>query len=417
MNSTGTLWHPQTHMPSAPQRRLVIASGEGAWVTTEDGRRLLDLPAGLWHANIGHGRERLAQVAADQLRTLETYHLFGAHATRPALDLAERLSALVPIEDASIFFTSGGSDSIETACKLARRYWQVVGQPDRTVILSRDGAYHGLHGFGTSLAGLDFNRDGYGSQTLIPEVRRIPRDDLQLTEQLIEEIGAHNIAAVVAEPVVGTGGVFPPEPGYLEGLRDLTARHGILMVADEVITGFGRTGRWFACDRWDIEPDIITMAKGITSGYLPLGAVAFGPHLAEPFFLGEDAPIFRHGLTYSGHATACAVAMANLDVLEEEHLVDQVAELEPVLQAAVKGLSDSALVSEVRSVGLMAGIQLVPELDGDEVVRAVQQDGVLTRLLAGNTLHISPPFVVSAAELQTAVASIGDALSQIERHL
>ena len=415
MNPIGTLWHPQTSMPGAPDRRLVIASGEGAWVTTEDGKRLLDLPAGLWHANVGHGRGRLAEVAARQMSTLETYHLFGAHANRPALELAERLSALVPIDGATIFFTSGGSDSIDTACKLARRYWQAVGEPDRKVILSRDGGYHGLHGYGTSIAGLDFNREGYGTDSLVPDTRRLPRDDLQRTAALIEELGPENVAAVVVEPVIGTGGVFPPPPGYLSGLRELTAAHGILLVADEVITGFGRTGSWFACERWEIEPDILTMAKGITSGYLPLGAVAFSPRLAEPFFVGADAPTFRHGLTYSGHATACAVAMANLDILEEEQLVHRVAELEPVLTRAVAEVATSPLVKDARAVGLMAGIQLDPTVDGDAVVRAVRDDGVLTRLITDNTLHVSPPFVVSEQELQDAMAAVARRLADIER--
>ena len=415
MNPIGTLWHPQTSMPGAPDRRLVIASGEGAWVTTEDGQRLLDLPAGLWHANVGHGRGRLAEVAARQMSTLETYHLFGAHANRPALELAERLSALVPIDGATIFFTSGGSDSIDTACKLARRYWQAVGEPDRKVILSRDGGYHGLHGYGTSIAGLDFNREGYGTDSLVPDTRRLPRDDLQRTAALIEELGPENVAAVVVEPVIGTGGVFPPPPGYLSGLRELTAAHGILRVADEVITGFGRTGSWFACERWEIEPDILTMAKGITSGYLPLGAVAFSPRLAEPFFVGADAPTFRHGLTYSGHATACAVAMANLDILEEEQLVHRVAELEPVLTRAVAEVATSPLVKDARAVGLMAGIQLDPTVDGDAVVRAVRDDGVLTRLITDNTLHVSPPFVVSEQELQDAMAAVARRLADIER--
>ena len=415
MNSIGTLWHPQTSMPSALERRLVITSGEGSWVTTEDGQRLLDLPAGLWHANVGHGRRRLAEAAARQLSTLETYHLFGAHANRPALELADRLSDMVPIESATIFFTSGGSDSIDTACKLARRYWQAVGEPSRKVILSRDGGYHGLHGYGTSIAGLDFNREGYGTESLVPDTRRLPRDDLQRTADLIDEIGPENVAAVVVEPVIGTGGVFPPPPGYLRGLRELTARHGILLVADEVITGFGRTGSWFACERWGIEPDIITMAKGITSGYLPLGAVAFAPRLAEPFFVGADAPTFRHGLTYSGHATACAVAMANLDILEEERLVEGVGELEPVLADAVAGVAASPLVKDARSVGLMAGIQLDPTVDGDALVRAVRDDGVLTRLITDNTVHVSPPFVVTEQELRDALGAVTNRLAELER--
>jgi adenosylmethionine-8-amino-7-oxononanoate aminotransferase len=174
MNKCGPLWHPQTNLSTLDQDRLVINGGEGAWLTAEDGQRLLDLPASLWHANIGHGRARVAQAAAAQMRTLETYHLFGGHAHRPAMQLAERLVAMLPMSEPSIFFTSGGSDSIDTACKLARRYWQQVGRPSKQLILSRTGGYHGLHGYGTSIAGLEFNREGYGTESLIPETARIP---------------------------------------------------------------------------------------------------------------------------------------------------------------------------------------------------------------------------------------------------
>ncbi len=211
--------------------------------------------------------------------------------------------------------------------------------------------------------------------------------------------------------------MFSPTPGYLAELRSLTERYDILLVADEVITGFGRTGAWFACDRWDIEPDMITMAKGLTSGYLPLGAVAISPRIGEPFATGPDAPMFRHGLTYSGHATACAVASVNLDILEEENLVETVRTLEPVLETAVKALDDSPVVHEVRSVGLLAGIQLVPQIDGGAVVRGLRDRGVLTRLITDNTLHVCPPFVVTATELETAIASICDHLATLEGSL
>ncbi|MFD7161443.1 aspartate aminotransferase family protein [Kribbella sp. NPDC059898] len=406
------LWHPQAHMPTTLKERLVIASAQGVWLTTEDGQRLLDLPAGLWYANIGHGRERVAQAAARQLTTLETYHLFGIHANRPALDLAERLRALVPVRDASIIFTSGGSDSIDAACKLARRYWQQLARPTKTIVLSRDGGYHGLHGFGTSIAGLDFNRAGYGTDSLIPETARIPLMDLAGTRAEIERIGPDNIAALVAEPVVGTGGVHPPSDGYLAGLQALCREFGILLIADEVVTGFGRTGEWFAGHRWGIEPDLMTMAKGLTSGYLPLGAVAVSDRVAEPFMAGDDAPIFRHGITYAGHATACAVAMENLDIIEDENLVERVGTLEPVLAAAFGALTASPLVQEVRSVGLMAGVQLLPDVAADDVIRGCRQRGVLTRLLAANTLHVCPPFVITPDEIRFAADVMADALAE-----
>jgi adenosylmethionine-8-amino-7-oxononanoate aminotransferase len=408
------LWHPQAHMPTVATSRCVIASGDGAYVTTEAGQRLLDLPAGLWHANVGHGRQRLADVAARQLATLETYHLFGGLANRPALDLAERVVDLGPVPDAKVFWTSGGSDAVDTACKLARRYWQLAGQPSKRVIVSREGAYHGLHGFGTSIAGLDFNRQGYGAESLVPETARVPRDDLAGTEAVIEHIGPDSIAALFVEPVIGTGGVFAPPPGYLEGLARLCRSYDILLVVDEVITGFGRAGRWFASERWGLRPDMVLMAKGITSGYLPLGGVLVAPRLWEPFFIGEDAPIFRHGLTYSGHATACAVALANLDILAEEELLPRVQELEGVLAAALKPLADSALVREVRAgVGLLAGVQLRPEVPGARVVDACLGRGVLTRLIIDNTLHVSPPFVVTDDDLRHAADVISGALDDV----
>ena len=281
MNEFGPLWHPQTNLSTLDRDRLVITGGEGAWLTTEDGQRLLDLPASLWHANIGHGRTRVAEAAAAQMRTLETYHLFGGHAHRPAMQLAERLVAMLPMSEPSVFFTSGGSDSIDTACKLARRYWQQVGRPSKKLIISRTGGYHGLHGYGTSIAGLDFNREGYGTESLIPETARIPANDLAQATAIIEQIGAEHIAAIVAEPVIGTGGVIPPAEGYLEGLRALARACEIVFVADEVITGFGRLGRWFGSERWGLEPDMITMAKGLTSGYLPLGAVGIAGWLSD----------------------------------------------------------------------------------------------------------------------------------------
>lgn len=400
-------------MPTTVKERIVIASASGAWLTTEDGHRLLDLPAGLWYANIGHGRERIARAAARQISTLETYHLFGIHANRPALELAERLRGLVPVADASFILTSGGSDSIDVACKLARRYWQQVGRISKTVVLSRTGGYHGLHGFGTSIAGLDFNRAGYGTESLIPETARIPLADLAATRAVIERIGPERIAALVAEPVVGTGGVHPPLDGYLTGLQALCREYDVLLVADEVVTGFGRTGEWFASDRWGIEPDLITMAKGITSGYLPLGAVAVSGRVSEPFMSGDDAPIFRQGITYSGHATVCAVALENLDVLEEENLLARVRTLEPVLAAEFGALSASPLVQEVRAIGLMAGVQLLPDVPADEVIRGCRERGVLTRLLAGNTLHVCPPFVITPDELHFAADVMAAALDAV----
>lgn len=408
------LWQPQAHMPTVHDDRLTIVAGEGAQVQTDDGRWLLDATAGLWHANIGHGRARLADAAATQMRRLETYHTFGRIANDQALGLADRVAALGPIPNAKVFWVSGGSDAIDTAAKLARRYWQLQGQTNKRIIISRDGAYHGLHAFGTSLAGLSFNREGYGSESLVPETAQVPANDADALEAQILALGPDRVAAVFAEPIIGTGGVILPAEGYLQRLEAICREHDVLVVLDEVITGFGRIGEMFATQRFGLAPDMVVMAKGITSGYAPLGGVLTAPRVWSPFFDSPDAPIFRHGVTYSGHATACAVAAANLDVLEEEGLVARVAALAPELERAVAPLAQHPLVAEVRSgIGLLAGVQLQPDVSGDELTRLCIADGVLLRVITSNTIQISPPFVVDAGDLERIAASIAGALERL----
>lgn len=401
-------------MPTSQAHRLTIKGGEGAWLTTSDGQRLLDATASLWHANVGHGRERIARAAYEQMKTLETYHVFGRFANEPALDLADRLADIGPIDGGRVMLTSGGSDSIELACKLARRHWQLEGKPEKTTIVSRETAYHGLHGYGTSIAGLEYNRDGYGSQSLIPETLRIPANDIAAATAMLTAHGTDNIAAIVFEPVIGTGGIVGPADGYLAGLQAFARANDILLIVDEVITGFGRVGTLFACERYDIRPDMVVMAKGLTSGYAPLGAVLVSPRIADRFFDGADAPMFRHGLTYSGHATACVVAQENLDIIEEEGLVEQSAHLENVLARAVAPLADHPLVAEVRSgSAFLAGIQIVPDVKGDDVAFECVRRGVLTRTIHANTLQICPPFVATEAEVELIATTIAEALDSI----
>jgi adenosylmethionine-8-amino-7-oxononanoate aminotransferase len=398
-------------MPSVAGDRVTIVAGEGANVQTDDGRWLLDATAALWYANIGHGRARLADAASAQMRRLETYHTFGRIVNDQALALADRVADLSPIDDPKVFWVSGGSDAVDTAAKLARRHWQLQGRPNKRIIISREWSYHGLHAFGTSLAGIPFNREGYGSESLIPETARVPSNDADALEGAILEFGADRVAAVFAEPVIGTGGVILPAPGYLERVEAICHEHEILLVLDEVITGFGRTGEMFATDLFGLHPDMLVIAKGITSGYAALGGVLVAPGVWSQFFDSPNAPIFRHGVTYSGHATSCAVAQANLDVLAEEDLVARVASLAPVLERAVKPLADHPLVAEVRSgIGLLAGVQLSAEVSGDELTRRCIDDGVLLRVITNNTIQISPPFVVEADDLERIAASIARAL-------
>lgn len=399
-------------MPAAQGARLTITGGDGAYITTADGQRLLDATAGLWHANVGHGRESIARAAYEQMCRLETYHCFGRFANEPALNLADRLAAIGPVRDPKVMLTSGGSDSVDLACKLARRHFALEGRPERTVIVSRERGYHGLHAYGTSVAGLEYNREGYGTESLVPDTLRIPTHDLDAAKGLLTDIGPERVAAIVAEPVIGTGGVHGPRPGYLEGLAGLAREIGALFVVDEVITGFGRTGRMFASQRWGLEPDMVTLAKGITSGYAPLGAVMVAPRIADRFFTdpqdGPPAPMFRHGLTYSGHATACAVAEANLDILAEEDLVARAADLEVVLDKALDPLRSHPLVAEVRAgAGFLAGVALTPEAAADEIAAACVDAGVALRAIHENTLQICPPFVVTDDE----VAHIADTVA------
>ena len=416
-NTGGALWQPQADMSTAPANRVTIVGGEGAWLETDQGVRLLDATAGLWHANIGHGRERLAMAAASQMRKLETYHTFGTFVNDQAVALADRLASISPIDDAKVFFVSGGSDAIETAAKLARRFWQLQGQTNKRIIISREWAYHGLHGFGTSIGGIPYNRDGYGSESLIPETARVPANDADALEQEILRLGPDRVAAVFAEPIIGTGGVILPAPGYLQRVEQICSEHDVLFVADEVITGFGRTGEMFASELFDLHPDMIVVAKGITSGYAPLGGVLIAPRLWEPFF-AEGAPIFRHGVTYSGHATACAVAQAHHDVLEEEQLVARVAKLAPVLEQTMGPIAKHPHVTEIRTgIGLLAGIQMAPEVDGASIARACLEAQVVVRIITNNTIQISPPFVIEEGELWRIAGAIAAALDHADELL
>lgn len=415
--TTGTrLWHPFADMAAVSAGgELVLASGEGAYVTDETGRRYLDAAAGLWYCNVGHGRERIADAAAAQMRTLAAYSAFGDLATRPALDLAERLAAMAPMPDARIFLTSGGSDSVDTAVKLVRRFWSEVGRPEREVIVTRQLAYHGMHMAGTSLAGIPANRAQHG--TLDSGVVEVPWDDAEALDALLST--RDDVGAFFCEPIIGAGGVHAPPAGYLARVRDICQAHDVLLVADEVICGYGRAGAMFASERWDLRPDIILSAKGITSGYLPLGAVLISGRVAEPFWTRRDNPVlWRHGYTYSAHATACAAAMANLDILEEERLVDSVDVLQHALARHLVPLESFDLVSEVRAgVGLLAAVDLVPEAieagAPARILTALRERGVLTRALASGAIQISPSFVISDADLEFLAQALSDALSSV----
>jgi len=412
-----SLWHPFADMAAVKDDELVIAKGRGALVWDEQGREYVDAKGGLWYCAIGHGRGEIADAVAAQMRELEAYDIFSSTANRPAIELADRVSALAPMADGAVFFASGGSDAVDTAGKLSLRYWSAMDKPDKRAIVHRERSYHGMNAYGTSLAGIPANLEGIGS--LIPDTTSVGSDDTDALERLFAERG-DQIAAFIGEPVIGAGGVFAPAQGYWDRVQELCRSHDVLLIADEVICGFGRLGTWFGCHRFGITPDIVTCAKGITSGYLPLGAVIASQRVQEPFWSSPGGPMFRHGYTYSGHPSVCAAGLANLDVLEREGLLERVQRLEPVLAGAMRPLGDLPLVHEVRSgVGLLAAVEIAPDARAadpglvEKIVRGCRERGVLTRGLAGHSLQVSPSFVIQEDEIARVAEVFAETLSGV----
>jgi putrescine---pyruvate transaminase len=399
------LWNAFANMAAAPGNIVTIVRGEGSTVYDASGRSYLDAIASLWYVNIGHGRAEVGEAAAAQMRELACYQAYEGFTNEPAEALAQRVAALVPMADAKVFFTpGGGSDAVDTAAKLVRAYWRAVGRPGKQVIIGRTHAYHGMNAYGTSIGGIPAFTEPF--EPLVTLVEHVPWDDSAALAKIIEQVGADRVGAFFCEPVVGAGGVYFPPDGYLAEVQQICRDNDVLFVADEVITGFGRTGEWFGSIRYDLEPDMMTVAKGITSGYLPLGAVIAGPRVCEPFWREGSTEVFRQGYTYSGHPAACAAGLANLDIIEREQLVSRVRELEPALAHALAPLASHELVSQVRTgAGLLAAVELsaaAREADpgiGPRFVAAARRRGVITRLLRGVALQISPPFVITAAEL------------------
>ena len=414
---TTSLWHGFADMHAVKDAEVVFRDGDGVWVTDVDGRRYLDATASLWYAAVGFGRDEIAEAVAAQVRRLPAYSSFGAYTTEPTVQLAARIAAMAPVPDAAVFFTSGGSEAVDTAAKLARRYWDVMGRPEKTVIVSREHSYHGMAAFGTSLAGIPINKAGYGE--LVGDVAHVGVHDLDALEALFAARGSE-IAAFIGEPVVGAGGVIPPRDGYWPSVQALCRRFDILLIADEVVTGFGRMGEWWGSTRWGIEPDLITFAKVVTSGYVPLGGVIAGPRVRAPFW-DEPVPgaVFRHGYTYSGHATACAAGLANLDIMERERLVERAGSLEPVVASTFARLASAPMGGEVRTVGLTAAVELSAEVRAarpgavEEVVTAARRHGILTRAVRGVGLQFSPAFVITEAEIDRVVDGFEAALRDV----
>jgi adenosylmethionine-8-amino-7-oxononanoate aminotransferase len=417
---TGTkrFWHPFADMAAVSRAELLIERGEGVYVYDSEDNRYLDATASLWYANIGHGRTEVADAVAAQMRRIEAYSTFGDFGNRPANELAERLAAVAPMDDARVFLGSGGGDAIDTAAKLARRHFVLQGQPERMHLISRTQGYHGTHGFGTSIGGIEANVANWGP--LVPQASVVAHDSLPALEQEIQRVGPEKVAAFFCEPVIGAGGVYPPSEGYIEGVADLCAEHGILFVCDSVICGFGRLGTWFGIERWeDVRPDLITFAKGVTSGYLPLGGVIASGAVAAPFFEAPGGPMLRHGATYAGHPTCCAAALAVLDIYERENMLERGRVLERPLADALGSLTDHPAVGEIRAgCGLLGAVALAPDaLERDpgavaKVAAGARAAGVLVRPLLG-ALAVSPPLVIEQEHLDQIADAVRAGLDRV----
>jgi putrescine---pyruvate transaminase len=398
--------------PSRPADQfLEIVRGEGCRVWDADGRSYLDGTASLWYCAAGHGRREIIDAAAAQLGELESYHTFARFTNRPEDRLAELLlDELEPIPSARVLFTCGGSEAIDSAIKLVRAGHKAAGDAGRSVFLSRHYAYHGVMLGGTSAGGLPANRDPFG--TLLPEFFQVDRDSVSAMREAVDYYGPERIAAIMAEPVIGAGGVFPPPDGYLQGLRELCDECGALLVFDEVITGFGRLGSWFASHHYDVTPDLMTFAKAVTSGYLPLGGVIVGPRL-RGWLEADPGYLLAHGNTYGGHPTCCAAGVANLELMRAEDLPTRAATAGARLRAGLDGLAGHPGVAEVRGEGLMQAIALAPPLNPGPFTEALLARGVIGRGLPyANSVAFSPPLIISNDEVDELVAATAAVLDE-----
>ena len=385
---------------------ISIVRGEGAVVYDDAGHRYVDALASLWYCNVGHGRPEIADAVDAQLRTLENYNTFDIFTNEPAEQAAATISALSPIPEGRVFFTSSGSEAVDTALKLARMTFTRLGHPERHVLVGRQHAYHGANYGGLSVQGLPLNKEGWGP--LLGPTAQIDHDDLASAERLFDERGGE-IAAVIAEPVIGAGGVYPATVEYLRGLRKLCDEAGALLIFDEVITGFGRLGSWFASEFYGVTPDLITFAKAVTSGYQPLGGVIVGPRVraaleADPGFL------LRHGYTYSGHPAACVAALANIAILRDDKLLDRVPHIAARLGGGLQGLADDGLVAAVRGEGAIWAMVMPDGVSALDVRTGMLGQGVIARPIGTGAVAFCPPLVIDDNDLDQCVAASRTAL-------
>ncbi|SHI48352.1 aminotransferase family protein [Streptomyces sp. 3214.6] len=419
-------------LPEGRDDRTVLVGGDGCRVRDADGREYLDASAVLGLMQVGHGRREIAEAAAAQMSALDCFHTWGTITNDKAIELAVRLTDLAPAGLDRVFFTSGGAEGNEIALRMARYYHHRRGASERTWILSRHSAYHGI-GYGSgSLSGSPLYREGFGP--VVPDVHFLtpphpyqrslydgadPTDFcVRELEAAIERIGAHRIAAMIGEPVMGGYGAVVPPPDYWPRVAEVLRRHGILLIFDEVVTAFGRTGRWFGAEHFGVVPDVLVTAKGITSGYVPHGAVLVREEVAEVIGQGGGFPI---GYTYTGHPTACAVALANLDIIERESLLDNATAVGGHLAAGLSTLLDLPAVGDVRQIGLMLAVQLVSDKETREdlpggtlrVADRLREDAGIVVRNNPHALIVAPPLVIDRATADELVDGMRSVLERL----
>jgi len=428
------LVHP-LHHPADHQSPIVFVEGRGAVLRDADGREYLDGLASLWNVNAGHGRTELADAAAAQMRKLAYASAYVGYTNEPAVRLAERLLRVAYPNLSGVYFTTGGAESNETAFKLARYFWRRQGRPGKFKIISRIHGYHGVTLAAMSATGMPafhamFQPVVPGFVHVLPSYPyRYPGSMADAVEAAIEKEGPDTVAAVIAEPVIGAGGVIPPAPDYFPAVREICDRHDVLLIADEIITGFGRTGRWFALEHWGVQPDLVVFAKGVTSAYLPLGGVMISRRIHEAITQAPASERFMHAATYSGHPTCCAVGLANLDIFDRERLVERAEAMGARLQQRAQTLRGLPVVGDVRGLGLMCGIELVTDKAtkapatgvGTRIVGEARRRGLITRIRAGqagehpigDTICLAPPLVVTEAQIDRMVDILRDSIEAV----
>jgi adenosylmethionine-8-amino-7-oxononanoate aminotransferase len=425
------LIHP-LHHPADHADPLVIVEGHGAILRDAEGREYIDGLASLWNVNAGHGRVALAEAAAAQMRKLAFTTAYVGFTNEPAVRLAERLLSLAYRNLSGVYFTTAGAESNESAFKIARYFWKRRGMSSKTKIIARHHAYHGVTLAAMSATGIPvfhkmFQPTVPGFTHIVPSYPyRYPGSGAQALEEAIQREGPDTVAGFIAEPVIGAGGVIPPAPDYFSQVREICSRYQVLLIADEVITGFGRTGRWFALDHWGVQPDIVTFAKGVTSAYLPLGGAMVSREIHQSILEAPSAERFMHAATYSGHPTCCAVGLRNLEILEGENLVARAGTLGARLLAGLQTLRNLPAVGDVRGLGLMCGIELVQDKTtkapavglGGRVLAEAKKRGLLSRIRAGqggdypigDTICLAPPLVITEGQVDRIVEILREAI-------